>query len=711
MESRCLVMLFLVLWFLMLGGGGWCEGCLEEERVALSRLKPFFPFLDSTFGGPRGLDYFSYPVQKKESSIDCCKWERVECNPTTGRLTHLFLNFTGQFDVVLFEDYSKKKWYLNASLFLPFEELQYLSLSGNYIAGCVADQGFERFPSRLKKLEIFDLSSNYFNDSILTLISELSSLKSLNLEGNQLTLLNLTNGIKMLSKLNNLETLNLSRNNLRNNILSQLHDFTSLKSLNLQGCGLEGIINLLEFNTLTNLMELYLDDNGIEGIESSFQEKGELRLNKLEVLGLAGNQFTNTIFTSLAALPNLKSLNLGFNKLKGAIDVKDLNALSNLEELVLTVNGVTELVPSQELRLMNLKVLLMVGNPLDNSILATFGRFLNLKTLYFGVTQLNESIDITEMDGLKNLEDLGMSCYPDNDCKISLQSLNLFSSLKFLHLDGFDIKETRIHSHSQNEWQNLTNLEELVLLDSSLPFNFIGILPSLKQLYMDNCYLDDSLFMQDTFKLKNLETLRVSGTFLGNNFLKRIGAMPSLKILSLDYYGLDGTLHSQDDHFSPVNNFLQNFGTMLSLKFLRLSSCGLNDTLQSQGFCGLTNLRALDMRNNHLTGGLPEHLTMGCSSLTSLILSNNRLQGQMFSSKFNLTNLWKLRLDGNHFSGKIPDSLSNCSQLSTLDVSNNELVGGIPRWMENMSNRMSKSKSSLEVKVTVGPGPGPGHKG
>ncbi|KAK8481978.1 hypothetical protein V6N11_013897 [Hibiscus sabdariffa] len=683
----------------MLGGGGWCEGCLEEERVALSRLKPFFPFLDSTFGGPRGLDYFSYPVQKKESSIDCCKWERVECNPTTGRLTHLFLNFTGQFDVVLFEDYSKKKWYLNASLFLPFEELQYLSLSGNYIAGCVADQGFERFPSRLKKLEIFDLSSNYFNDSILTLISELSSLKSLNLEGNQLTLLNLTNGIKMLSKLNNLETLNLSRNNLRNNILSQLHDFTSLKSLNLQGCGLEGIINLLEFNTLTNLMELYLDDNGIEGIESSFQEKGELRLNKLEVLGLAGNQFTNTIFTSLAALPNLKSLNLGFNKLKGAIDVKDLNALSNLEELVLTVNGVTELVPSQELRLMNLKVLLMVGNPLDNSILATFGRFLNLKTLYFGVTQLNESIDITEMDGLKNLEDLGMSCYPDNDCKISLQSLNLFSSLKFLHLDGFDIKETRIHSHSQNEWQNLTNLEELVLLDSSLPFNFIGILPSLKQLYMDNCYLDDSLFMQDTFKLKNLETLRVSGTFLGNNFLKRIGAMPSLKILSLDYYGLDGTLHSQDDHFSPVNNFLQNFGTMLSLKFLRLSSCGLNDTLQSQGFCGLTNLRALDMRNNHLTGNLPECIS-NFTSLESLDLSSNHFFGEV-SVFESLTSLKELRLSDNYF--QIPSSLGpffNLSELTQFYADNNTIH--VESQMQALVPRFQLTEISLSCCGDVG---------
>ncbi|KAL4342146.1 hypothetical protein GQ457_08G000260 [Hibiscus cannabinus] len=89
-------------------------------------------------------------------------------------------------------------------------------------------------------------------------------------------------------------------------------------------------------------------------------------------------------------------------------------------------------------------------------------------------------------------------------------------------------------------------------------------------------------------------------------------------------------------------------------------------------------LEDLDLSHNQLSGGLPEHLVMGCSSLFSLTLSNNSLQGQMFSSKFNLTNLRELRLDGNHFSGKIPDSLSNCFGLTTLDVSNNELVGGIP---------------------------------
>ncbi|MBA0754627.1 hypothetical protein Gogos_005455 [Gossypium gossypioides] len=226
MESKWLAMVLVVLSL----GSGLCDGCLEEERFALFQLKPFFEFIDYKF---QDLDYGSKP--EKESSSNCCEWERVECYPISGRVTHLFLNYYG---------YNEMHWYLNASLFLPFEELQNLSLSWNSIAGCVANQGFERLSSKLDKLENLDLSENHFNNSILASLSELSSLKSLNLAGNVLTRSNPTNGIEMLSKLNNLETLDLSFNRLGNKILSQLDDFACLKSLDLGYCGLKGTLDI-----------------------------------------------------------------------------------------------------------------------------------------------------------------------------------------------------------------------------------------------------------------------------------------------------------------------------------------------------------------------------------------------------------------------------------------------------------------------------------
>ncbi|KAK8679191.1 hypothetical protein V6N13_144657 [Hibiscus sabdariffa] len=402
MEWRCLAMLLLVLGLLMLGGGGWCEGCLEEERLALSRLKLFFPFIDYTVGRP-GLNYFYYDVgedydsvEGKESSIDCCKWGRVECNPTTGRVTKLFLDGTHM-------EFNFDGWHLNVSLFLPFQELQSLYLSGNDIAGCVAHQ---------------------------------------------------------------------------------------------------------ELNTLKNLNELELGYNKIESLGSSFQDKGQLKLNKLE------------------------SLYLGFNKLRGPVDVKDLNVLTNLEELILWSNGITEVVPSQELRLMNLSFLDLIDNPLDNSKLSSLGRLSNLKILSFGSTELKISINITEIDGLRNLEELDVYCSSDIDCSFSLRSLDLFPSLKALNLIGFNFNGT--NSYSQN----------------------------------------------NSFRLRNLETLCIYESSLGNNFLQKIGAMPSLKILTL-------------------------------------VDCELNGTLHSQGFCGLTNLRELDMEGNNLKGTIPPCLMITTLNETS----------------------------------------------------------------------------------------------
>lgn len=50
----------------------------------------------------------------------------------------------------------------------------------------------------------------------------------------------------MLSKLNQLETLDLSNHyDLGNNVLSLLDGFASLKSLRLQDCGLKGTVNML----------------------------------------------------------------------------------------------------------------------------------------------------------------------------------------------------------------------------------------------------------------------------------------------------------------------------------------------------------------------------------------------------------------------------------------------------------------------------------
>ncbi|KAJ0090154.1 hypothetical protein Patl1_13959 [Pistacia atlantica] len=101
--------------------------------------------------------------------IQCCDWERVECNNATGRVITLYLGSTRNRDL--------GEWYLNVSLFSPFQELERLDLSENLIAGCIENEGFERL-SHLSNLVHLDLAYNMFNDiHVLSGLSEHSTLE------------------------------------------------------------------------------------------------------------------------------------------------------------------------------------------------------------------------------------------------------------------------------------------------------------------------------------------------------------------------------------------------------------------------------------------------------------------------------------------------------------------------------------------------------
>jgi len=102
---------------------GWLPlGCLEEERIALLHLKDSLNYPNGT----------SLPSWMK-ADAHCCSWEGIRCNSSTGRVTELYIGGA--------RNEEQGDWYLNASLFLPFHQLNYLSLWGNRIAGWVENKG------------------------------------------------------------------------------------------------------------------------------------------------------------------------------------------------------------------------------------------------------------------------------------------------------------------------------------------------------------------------------------------------------------------------------------------------------------------------------------------------------------------------------------------------------------------------------------------
>ena len=110
-------------------GMNGCLGCWEKERIALLELKA------STVNSINEYYFSHWDSADKES--DCCEWEKVKCNITTGRVIQLTLYDTMSYS----SRESEGGWYFNASLFLPFEELQYLDLSENSICGWVPNEG------------------------------------------------------------------------------------------------------------------------------------------------------------------------------------------------------------------------------------------------------------------------------------------------------------------------------------------------------------------------------------------------------------------------------------------------------------------------------------------------------------------------------------------------------------------------------------------
>ncbi|MBA0818384.1 hypothetical protein Gohar_003668, partial [Gossypium harknessii] len=134
-------------------------------------------------------------------------------------------------------------------------------------------------------LEILDLSYNNLNDSILLSLSELSSLRYLDLSHNRFEgsshprgklrkktnkyFTQINSGFHWFSKFTKLETLDLCYNSLKNSILFHMRNLSSLKTLRLSNNQLEGrLLHIQELNNLIGLNYLDLSYNNIESISN-----------------------------------------------------------------------------------------------------------------------------------------------------------------------------------------------------------------------------------------------------------------------------------------------------------------------------------------------------------------------------------------------------------------------------------------------------------
>jgi Leucine-rich repeat (LRR) protein len=223
--------------------------CIEKERKALLELKKYMISKTADWGLDSVL-----PTWTNDTKSNCCRWEGLKCNQTSGRIIELSIGQTN----------FKESSLLNLSLLHPFEELRSLNLSGeiyNEFNGLFDDvEGYESL-RRLRNLEILDLSSNSFNNSIFPFLNAATSLTTLFIQSNYI------GGplpIKELKNLTKLELLDLSRSGYNGSIPEFTH-LEKLKALDLSANDFSSLVELQELKVLTNLEVLGLAWNHLDG--------------------------------------------------------------------------------------------------------------------------------------------------------------------------------------------------------------------------------------------------------------------------------------------------------------------------------------------------------------------------------------------------------------------------------------------------------------
>ena len=209
--------------------------------------------------------------------------------------------------------------------------------------------------SRLTELERLNLVHQRFNGSIPPELGNLTHLRVLELFVNWLT----GSIPPELGNLKNLTDLDLGENRLTGPIPPEVGNLTNLIELVLWGNQLTGPIPP-ELGNLANLTVLDLRNNELTGPIPP--ELGNLtELTGLFLSGLYGNQLTGPIPPELGKLKNLTVLDLAFNELTGPIP-PELGNLTELTSLKLTYNELTGPIPPELGQLTQLRHLFLGDN-------------------------------------------------------------------------------------------------------------------------------------------------------------------------------------------------------------------------------------------------------------------------------------------------------------------------------------------------------------
>ncbi|TVU43449.1 hypothetical protein EJB05_09922, partial [Eragrostis curvula] len=534
--------------------------CNPDQANALLQLKKSFFFDRSTTR-----------LQSWRDGTDCCVWEGVGCDASSGNVTVLDLNNRGLssygLDPAIFNLTSLRLLDLSMNDFC--RNIDY-STSIMGLADNIPATGFENFallthlnlsnsgfrgqiPSGISKLvnllsldisspidysfyyEQYDdyyenYGSNYlFEPNFGALVGNLSSLRELLLDGVELSA-NEDWCISLATSVPNLKVLSLASCGLSGPVHKSLSRLQSLSVINLQGNYFITAGPFPEFfMDLLNLTMLQLSETNLEGWfpSRSFQSKN------LRVLDLSSNWNLSGYMPNFSNASSLETLRLEGTNF----------SFANQES-------------SSDLKL--LKELSLDGNLISVDFLSSLGRLGSLEQLYLGFGSVNKLGSIFTWIGDHN-------------------------NLTSLELVGCNFSMTTPSSVS-----NFKNLRRLAMIDSNLPgpiISAISDLMHLQTLEMESCKTYGSI--PSSFgNLKSLINIYVTDSGFSGPLPAAVGNLTNLERMVIQDSSISGTV--------PYT-----VGQLNKLRRLILKGCNLFGKIPSS-IANLTRLTILDLSFNGL---------------------------------------------------------------------------------------------------------------
>ncbi|KAJ6984375.1 MDIS1-interacting receptor like kinase 2-like [Populus alba x Populus x berolinensis] len=269
--------------------------------------------------------------------------------------------------------------------------------------------------------------------------------------------------------------------------------------------------------------------------------------------------------------------------------------------------------------------------------------------------------------------------------KFAKMNFSCFSNLARLHLPNHELSGSippQISILPQLRYLNLSSN----YLEGELPSS-LGNLSRLVELdFSSNNFINS--IPPELGNLKNLVTLSLSHNAFSGPIPSALCHLDNLTHLHMDYNRLEGALPreignmknleivdvSYNALYGPIPRTL---GRLAKLRSLIIRDVRISGTIPLE-IGNLTNLEDLDLSFNIILGNL--------TSLITLYLSHNQINGSIPLEIQYLTKLEQLHLSSNNICGSIPLSLKFCNNLNHLDFSFNNLSGEIPSELYDLGS-------------------------